>query len=294
MTDHVKRLAGRALNILPDRMNLFLRYMSGVGNAALELDESTLRSLRAATERPDMVVDYLDPKEVARDQFLLNPEVEADFAARVERSKTDEFKQQNREIGLPEVTPMDQLIEERLRKSRAIRSGNFDSAFPGGLRKDPIRLETPKHGPGLPASGAVNPYIHGTDKAVTNTLGRFMADVKDDGSIRITDTYDMKNNAEDPDLVSGSFRPGKALSRIRGIWDLEERARHLNQINIEQGNKPMTMRPPADNRSYGKKIEDLGRDPTASPLTQVARAVMYLAPYKPQPFEIDITIPPTK
>ncbi len=34
-----KRLAGQALNILPDRMNLFLRYMSGVGNEGLELDE---------------------------------------------------------------------------------------------------------------------------------------------------------------------------------------------------------------------------------------------------------------
>tara|TARA_A100001234_G_scaffold189008_1_gene174420 strand:+ start:180 stop:458 length:279 start_codon:yes stop_codon:yes gene_type:complete len=55
-----KRLAGQALNILPDRMNLFLRYMSGVGNEGLELDESTLRSLRAATEKQDFLVDYID------------------------------------------------------------------------------------------------------------------------------------------------------------------------------------------------------------------------------------------
>ena len=288
-----KRLAGKALNILPDRMNLFLRYMSGVGSEGLEFDESTLRSLRAATEKPDMLVDYIDPKEAARDMMMMSPEMEADIAARLEKTKTDEFIRQNRELGLPDVTPLHQAVEERLRKSRAIRSGDFDSVFPGGLRKDPIKLETPKHGPALPASGAVNPYATTQDKAATQTLGRFMAQVNPDGSIRIQDTYDMVNEAEDPDLVSGSFRPDKALSRIRGIWDTEERARHINQINIEQGNEPRMMRPPADNRSYGQKIKDLGTDPTASPLTQVARAAMYLAPYKPQPFDIDITIPPT-
>ena len=288
-----KRLAGQALNILPDRMNLFLRYMSGVGNEGLELDESTLRSLRAATEKPDMLVDYIDPKEAARDMMMMSPEMEADIAAELEKTKTDEFIRQNRELGLPDVTPLHQAMEERLEKSRAIRSGDFDSVFPEGIRKDPIRLETPKHGPHLPASGAVNPYATTQDKAATQTLGRFMAQVNPDGSIRIQDTYDMVNEAEDPDLVSGSFRPDKALSRIRGIWDAEERARHINQINIEQGNEPRMMRPPADNRSYGQKIKDLGADPTASPLTQVARAAMYLAPYKPKPFDIDITIPPT-
>tara|TARA_Y100000004_G_C8806338_1_gene365674 strand:- start:357 stop:770 length:414 start_codon:yes stop_codon:yes gene_type:complete len=135
--------------------------------------------------------------------------------------------------------------------------------------------------------------MFGTDKAVTQTLGRFNAEVKDDGSIRITDTYDMANEAEDPDLVSGSFRPDKALLRLQGLYDPEARARLINQINIEQGKDASMMRPPADNRSYGQKIEGLGKDPTASPLTQVARAAMYLAPYKPQPFDIDITIPPT-
>ena len=49
------RLAGQALNILPDRMNLFLRYVSGVGNEGLELDESTLRSVRQATEETPVV-----------------------------------------------------------------------------------------------------------------------------------------------------------------------------------------------------------------------------------------------
>lgn len=292
MSDYVKRLAGKALNILPDRMNLFLRYMSGVGNEGLELDESTLRSIRQATEQPDKIVDYDDPKKIARQMFLLSPETEASFAEIVARSQTDERKQENRSLGLPDVTPLDQAAAESLRKSRAVRSGNFDSLFPNGIRKEPIQRTTLELGPGVPRSGAINPYLHEPDKAVTQTLGRFMADVKDDGSIRVTDTYDMINENEDPDLVSGSFRPDKAISRIRGIWDPEEMARHVNQINIELGNEPMMMRPPVDNRSYGRKIKDLGKDPTGSPLSQVARAAMYLAPYKPQPFDIDITIPP--
>ena len=288
-----KRAAGEVFNILPDRMNLFLRYMSGVGNEGLKLDDSTLRSIRQATEQPDKIVDYVDPKEAARDMFLLRPETEARFAEIVARSQTDERKQENRALGLPDITPLDQAAAESLRKSQAVRSGDFDSVFPGGLRKEPIQRTTFKAGPGVPTSGAVNPYLFGTDKAVTQTLGRFMADVKDDGSIRVTDTYDMANEAEDPDLVSGSFRPDKALLKLQGLYDPEARARLINQINIEQGKDASMMRPPADNRSYGQKIKELGKDPTASPLTQVARAAMYLAPYKPQPFDIDITIPPT-
>tara|TARA_B100000085_G_scaffold228453_1_gene214434 strand:- start:75 stop:488 length:414 start_codon:yes stop_codon:yes gene_type:complete len=135
--------------------------------------------------------------------------------------------------------------------------------------------------------------MFGTDKAVTQTLGRFMADVKDDGSIRVTDTYDMVNEAEDPDLVSGSFRPDKALLKLKGIYDPEARARLINQINIEQGNEPPMGRPPMDSRGYREKIKAGGSSPTGSPLSQVARAAMYLAPFKPQPFDIDITIPPT-
>ena len=288
-----KRLAGQALNILPDRMNLFLRYMSGVGNEGLQLDESTLRSIRQATEQPDKIVDYVDPKEAARDMFLMTPEDEARFADIVARSQTDERKQENRALGLPEVTPLDQAAAESLRKSQAVRSGNFDSVFPDGLRQEPIQRTRFAFGPGVPTSGPVDPYMFGTDKAVTQTLGRFMADVKDDGSIRVTDTYDMVNEAEDPDLVSGSFRPDKALLKLKGIYDPEARARLINQINIEQGNEPPMGRPPMDNRGYREKIKAGGSSPTGSPLSQVARAAMYLAPFKPQPFDIDITIPPT-
>ena len=289
-----KRLAGQALNILPDRMNLFLRYMSGVGNEGLELDESTLRSLRRATEQPDKIIDYVDPKVAAREMFLLDPAQEASMGKIVARAMTDERKQENRELGLPEITPLARAAQESLRKSRAVRSGDFDSLFnEGGLRREPIRMEISKHGPGVPRSGPVDPYYQVGAKDVTQTLGRFMADVNDDGSIRLTDTYDMVNEAEDPDLVSGSFRPDKALLKLQGIYDPEARARLINQINIEQGNEPQMMRPPMDHRGYQEKIKEGGTSPTGSPLSQVARAAMYLAPFKPQPFDIDITIPPT-
>ena len=287
------RLAGHALNILPDRMNLFLRYMSGVGNEGLELDESTLQSLRRATEQPDKIIDYVDPKVAARRMFQMTPEQEANAGQIVARFMTDERKQKNRELGLPEISPMAQRAKESLRKSKAVRSGNFDSLFPGGMRKEPLLMEISKHGPGVPRSGPVNPYFQGTDKDVTQTLGRFVADVNDDGSIRVTDTYDMVNEAEDPDLVSGSFRPHKAWLKLKGIYDPEANAKLINQINIEQGKDAPMMRPPMDNRSYQEKIKAVGSSPTGSPLSQVARAAMYLAPFKPQPFDIDITIPPT-
>ena len=243
MSDSLKRLAGEAFNIMPDRMNLFLRYMSGVGNEGLKLDDSTLRSIRQATEQPDKVVDYIDPEQAAREIFVDNPEMSARF---LESSKS------------------------------------------------PIEKTTYKYGPNVPTSGPVDPYILNSDKAVTQTLGRFVADVNDDGSIRVTDTYDMLNEAEDPDLVSGSFRPDKALLKLQGLYDPEARAKLFNQILVEQGKEPTMMRPPMDNRSYQQKIKTGGDSPTGSPLSQVARAAMYLAPYKPQPFDIDITVPPQK
>ena len=65
-----------------------------------------------------------------------------------------------------------------------------------------------------------------------------MADVKDDGSIRVTDTYDMVNEAEDPDsgvwFISDLTR---LLLKLKGLYDPEARARLINQINIEQGAK---------------------------------------------------------
>ena len=275
-----QRLAGKALNILPDRMNMFVRYMTGVGNEGLEFDKSTLRSLRQATEQPDKLIEYVDPKVAARDVFLMTPEIETRFAEMISKASKQ---------GAGE-TPLNQLAEETLRKSKAVRNGEFDSLFSGGLSKDRVKRTTLLAGPGVPTSGPVNPYMR-DDKAATQTLGRFMADVKNDGSIRVTDTYDMVNEAEDPDLVSGSFRPRKALLKLQGIYDPEARARLINQIQIENGKAPSMMRPPMDDRSYKQKVEAGGQSATSSPLTQAARAAMYLSPFKPKPYDIDITIP---
>ena len=47
-----KKLAGGAMNQLPDRVNLFTRYLTGVGNTNLQLDPDTLSELRAAATPP--------------------------------------------------------------------------------------------------------------------------------------------------------------------------------------------------------------------------------------------------
>ena len=51
--------AGSAMNALPDRANLFARYMTGVGNRNLQLDSSTLIDLRNATEQNPMAMVQL-------------------------------------------------------------------------------------------------------------------------------------------------------------------------------------------------------------------------------------------
>ena len=215
-----KRAAGEVFNILPDRMNLFLRYMSGVGDEGLELDKSTLRSIRQATER----------------------------------------------------TP---VVEERLKIPAFMGKPSREVLVPGI-----------SHGPGLPTSGPHGSYGSG-DKAVTQTLGRFNAEVMDDGSVRITDQYDMENEFEDPDLVSGKFQPKKALLQVQSIYDPEARAEIIRMSGQN------VMRPPMDNRDYGQQFKDASKSDTSSPMTALARAALYLSPFKPKPFDIDVTIPPT-
>ena len=237
----LKRIAGQAFNILPDRMNLFMRYMTHVGNEGLELDESTLRSLRQATERNRLTDEGV------------------------------EFGQ----------------------KTQEERQKYIEQNFPKGATEQDFVRRFVEHGPGVPMSGPVSPYA-GKDKGVTQTLGRFTATVNPDGSIRMQDTYDMENENEDPDLVTGKFQPRKALLKLRGIYDNEARAQLLNQVFRETGQADrQVMRPPMDNRSYGEKISTAGSSSTSSPLSEVARAAMYLAPFKPKPFDIDITLPPT-
>ena len=173
-----KDVAAVGFNQLPDRGNLFLRYMTGVGNRNLDLDDRTLNSLRDAT------FDF--PRE-AYDQFVFGP-----------------------------------------------TGGTWEFPKPGPWESE-VR------------SGAVDPYSKGYGSDVSETLGRFTSIVnRAKTAITMTDTYDMENEFEDPDLVSGKFQPVQA-------------AKHILKSN------------------YG--LQNLGR------------AAMYLSPFKPKSFPIDITVP---
>ena len=112
-----------------------------------------------------------------------------------------------------------------------------------------------------PRTGAVNPYGSG-NKDVIQTLGRFQSTVNPDGkTFNVRDTYDMKNQFEDPDLVSGKIQPVKAL------------------------------------QEFSKALGGIGRGAeygfTMSPKTSVARGLLYGLPIKPKGFGIDINIPMT-
>ncbi len=217
--------AGSALNTLPDRVNLFTRYMTGVGNSNLQLDESTLNDLRRSTE------------------------------------KTPIIQQEKKVTMLP---------------------GNVETTF---------KFEVPTYGPGLPESGPVNPYdfrITAAPKSVTNTLGRFNAIVDARANkIRIQDKYDMVNEAEDPDLVSGKFQPQKAWNEIESIWNPAAGLRNLsikNKIFVpeEKQYNPQNVQ---------KALSTTGESPTYSPATRFARALMYVSTVKPKAYDVDITIP---
>ena len=189
LKNKTKDVAAAGFNQLPDRGNLFLRYMTGVGNRNLDLDDNTLNSLRNST------FDF--PKE-AYDQFVFGPTGQS--------------------------------------------------------------WEIPKPGPwNIEArSGAVDPYGRGYGTDVTHTLGRFNADVNPDKTaITMTDTYDMENEFEDPNLVSGKFQPVKAAETFL--------------------------------LAFPQRLE--GGDIKPFDASNLGRAAMYLSPFKPKPFPVNITVP---
>ena len=150
-------------------------------------------------------------------------------------------------------------------KSADEHSGRFDKEFINeeGDRVMGKRLSFLDFPSDLPRYGQVNPYGSG-NKEVIQTLGRFQSTPQADGKfVNIRDTYDMVNQQEDPDLVSGKFQLVKALQELgRGIKGFS-------------GNKQ---------GAYGFET---------SPKTRLARAAMYLTPVKFKPFDINIDIPMT-
>ena len=193
LKNKTKDVAAAGFNQLPDRGNLFLRYMTGVGNRNLDLDDSTLNSLRDST--------FKFPKEAIKQQV----------------------------------------------------HGPTGHVWTG-TKPGPWSNE--------PRSGAVDPYGRGYGTNVTQTLGRFNASVNPDKtSVTMTDTYDMENEYEDPDLVAGKFQPIKAAKTFLSAF-------------------------PQKNEWAGETVVTKPFD-----ATDLGRAAMYLSPFKPKPFPVNVTVP---
>ena len=221
----LKSAAGAGLNLLPDRVNLFARYLTGVGNTNLQLDPYTERSLVQATEKP------------------------------------------------PATTEM------------VPTWGSREDAIEGDLSKKtkmmPMRIF--QAGPGQPSSGPTMPYRSG-DQTSSQTLGRFNAEVTP-STVRVMDTYDMENESEDPDLVSGKFQPGKAINLLRATFN----------PGLEFNRKTGAIRDVSqllndEQKDFKNYMKARGRSTTASPMTEAARSLMYALPVKFKPYEIDYTI----
>ena len=205
----VKRFANEIFNALPDRVNMFGRYITGFGGDGLKLDKSTEKSLVAATEKIPAI-----------------------------------------DVLVPEV-------------------GTF---------------KVPTLGPGIPTSGPVqNPYYDGSNKAASQTLGRFNAEVTPK-TVRVTDTYDMTNEFEDPDLVSGKFQPKKAINNLIAAFD------HNKEINRKTG-EVRTIHNPTNQKIHDRVMSKRqANSATNSKATELARSLMYLLPTKPKAYDVNYTI----
>lgn len=253
-----KALAGAAMNQLPDRANLFARYVTGVGNTNLQLDPSTLMDLRAAASPEPVGTGMIPNPFKVPEEILVSME---------QRLKTGDPRNLNSPLG----------DETRKIVAEGIKNRNAP---------DFIRGPVPAYGPGLPQTGAYIPYANpSVGKGVTNTLGSFNAEVIPGQSIRFIDTYDMLNAAEDPDLVSGKFQPIKAIEEIQSIWDPSKGSLQRSTPDFFKEQKK---------RNYGQAGETIQRtskSPTASPATALGRALLYAMPWKPTAYTVDITIP---
>ena len=208
--ERAKDFAAAGLNKLPANANLFLRYMTGLGDRNLDFNDEYLTNVREETKSADLDSGKFDRE--ARDESGML-------------------------IDLPRITADGQFVSPDS-KFRPLSSFTFPSDNP--------------------RSGTVDPYF-GTNKDVIQSLGRFQSTVNPDGkTVNIKDRFDMINEFEDPDLVSGKIQPKKALkSFVSGI------------------------------RGLGKNYKDF----TMSPKTEFARGLMYALPIKPKGFDIDVDIP---
>ena len=229
----VKRFASEIFNALPDRINMFGRYITGFGGDGLKLDKSTENALVRATEKPPTSI-------------------------------------------IPNVREIDHAKTVKAFEE-AKETGKFEPVFTGRIVDKPV----PAIGPGIPTSGPVStPYYKGADKSVTQTLGRFNAQVTPQ-EVRLTDTYDMVNEFEDPDLVSGKFQPRKALNNLIGALD------STKEFDAKTGNLKDVSHRNISQEIYDKQQAE---NPTSSKATQLARSLMYLLPTKSKAYDVDYTI----
>ena len=220
----IKNAVGSGFNLLPDRINLFGRYLTGFGNPNLQLDRSTEKALIRATERPP-------------------------------------FAMQERPVW-----------------------DTMEAAMMGDPKESRIGLvPVEAQGPGIPTSGPVISYGLG-DKDSSQTLGSFNAEVTPT-TVRVRDTYDMENRSEDPDLVSGKFQPDKAFNTLRGAF--QPGIDYNPFINKIVDNSHLLT---PEEKSFQGYLKQKGRSDTFSPMTDVARSLMYALPIKFKPYEIDYTI----
>jgi hypothetical protein len=246
-----KKLAGVALNQLPDRANLFARYVTGVGNENLQLDPGTLSELRAAATPPPFA------KGMIPNPFKVPEKI---ITSMQQQIKTGDPRNINTPLG------------SFLKKTVAEGIKNRD-------QPDFVLGPIPAQGPGVIQSGAVRPYgLPGVGTNVTNTLGSYNVQVNPGKSITFVDTYDMVNLGEDPDLVSGKFQPLKAIEEIQSIWDPTK--------GYFASKQRMPMATPG---KYGQMRET--KSQFASPATALGRALLYALPVKPTPYDVNITIP---
>ena len=220
----IQSVAAEGFNMLPDRINLFGRYLTGVGNKNLKLDPSTERALLQATEEPPMAMQMMP--------------------------------------GFPD------------RESAVARDMSKMIMAP---------MPMPAAGPGIPTSGAKYPY-GGGDQVASQTLGSFTAEITPT-TARFMDDYDMENEVEDPDLVSGRFQPGKAYKTLRATFD-PTRAYNPHIDKLSDISHMLTP----EQKQFGNYMNVVGKSTTFSPMSNVGRALMYALPIKFKPYEIDYTI----
>ena len=237
----VKRFASEIFNTLPDRVNMFGRYMTGFGGEGLKLDKSTQRALVAGTEKPPLAT-----------------------------------------VDVPEID-----IEKHISQIKGVKSEDerLNILMNPPLTGKSTQRTVEAYGPGIPASGPVsNPYSKGSSQRATQTLGRYNAEVTPE-TVRVTDTYDMVNEFEDPDLVSGKFQPGKALKNLIATFDhnqkFDPKTNTLTNLKEKYGD---------DSQGYNTQKTSQDASPTHSKATQLARSLMYLLPVKPKGYDVDYTI----